>query len=397
MPDPVAATSALEAMNTALGGEGPSDEQTTEPAAATESVADVGAAVAPDIGTAGGPAAAADPATTGTDPLDAGGVDPELSARRAALAAEQPRDKGRFAPKKPDDPAAAAAAVDPSKPTPAAPAAAVVDPAKKPDPLSDPPPASMKEDTKVRFEEIRTIAKTEKAGREQAESDRELLLGSVRETGASAEQFTEALGLLRDINSTDVAANERAYQQLVGATNIMAQKLGKTPPGIDPLAGQSDLIAAVNGGQMTRQIAETVAASRREAAALRQRQADHDARQQATSQSQQALQAARTEGTTAVQRLEAELKRDDPAFAGKQTAIMADTGFRTAMQAAHPSQWASMLAIRYAKQFAPAPAAAAVLPAGGPGQQPLRGNKAPAGGTARVPTSALDAMNAALG
>jgi hypothetical protein len=194
------------------------------------------------------------------------------------------------------------------------------------------------------------------------------LIDMVRTTGATPDQYGQALDYLRDVNAAakgDRQAAERAYERMTGEMAALAKMLGKPVPGVhDPLSDHPDLQEAVAaGGEITAKRAEEMAALR---AATRLQ--DH-ARQQQDQQSQQ--QAALQAADASIAQLDAHWKSTDPDYAAKRPHlnVMVAEYKRTLP----PSQWAEATQRAYATLAgikAPPP------PAQKPpvGAVPIRGN-----------------------
>lgn len=272
----------------------------------------------------------------------------------------------------------------------------VAAPAKAPDPINDPAPAGLSQKATERFQTLVKTAKDLTSERDQATADRKLLVDQVESTGATPEQYVETLGILRDINSGNPQAEERAFEYLTKATAALGARLGKAPPGVDPLTGHQDLIQEVIEGKLTRPRAEELAAQRRTTAAQQTRSQVEQTTQQANEAQAQAL----TQGTAALNALEQRLKTEDPAaFALKRAAVIKLA--RPVLATIRPNQWAATFESMYRNLPTPAPAARPAIPAAGapgarPAQQPLRG-KPNAGAQRPAPKNELDAVRQSLG
>lgn len=266
--------------------------------------------------------------------------------------------------------------------------------AKAPDPINDPPPAGLSQKATERFQTLVSTAKTLTAERDQAVQDRDLLVQQVESTGATPEQYVETLNILRDINSGDPAAEERAYDYLMKATAALGARLGKVNPGEDPLTGHQDLITEVVEGKITRARAEEIALNRRAQAANATRQQV----QQQTQQERDAQTAAIREGTAALNTLEAQLKAADPVvFAAKRATVIRLA--RPALKNVPPQKWAETFKALWDATPVPKPATTPAPTGGKPGvpaNQPLRG-KPSAGSQRAAPKSHEDAVRQSLG
>lgn len=184
------------------------------------------------------------------------------------------------------------------------------EPAERPSDQFGELPKDAKADTKERFDKMREgydalhkehapiKAALEQAGiKDVAEIPKlaerakvgEDMVAMVTETGATPQQYGQALDYLADITAFatkgDTKAGERAFQTMQAELQVLAKALGKEVPGIhDPLAGHADLLAAVEAGEVSRKWALETAAARDKSAV-----AEH--RHQATEQQTQAQQA----------------------------------------------------------------------------------------------------------
>ncbi|HHA2702371.1 TPA: hypothetical protein ACOEQH_000433 [Stenotrophomonas maltophilia] len=210
----------------------------------------------------------------------------------------------------------------------------------------------------------------------------------VVETGASAEQYGMALdylGLISKAQQGDMVAAEKAYTTMTGELAALAKLLGKEVPGVhDPLANHQDLRAEVEAGDLPRARAVEIAGQRDRAAYTgsveRQR-----------TESQQAAEQAEQQGVQWLNTFDAQMSREDPAYAAKRPAL--DEAVRQIRQQYHPSEWAQRTALAYARIQAPVAAAAPAVPAAP--AQPRPGPMRPSGPRpAMDPTTFASPMDA---
>jgi hypothetical protein len=330
------------------------------------------------------------------DPLAA--MDTGIEAATAGKA-DEPADP--FA--EDDDAPAADPAADPAA-VPAEPA----DPAAK----SDEPPApdeidaeatslGLKGKANERFrgmaEEIKSFAPIrealEQAGVKSADDVPKLLeratfaeemAETIQKTGASAEQYGQALDYLEVVNhavkSADPAAAKRALDILRPELEILAKLSGEEIPGFaDPLEGHDDLRAEVEAGDMSRKLALELAAARARDQLTGQRR---QAQQQQTEQ-----QAASQQGVEALNGFEAQMTASDPLYAAKRPQLVQMVGWIKANLP--PSNW--LAATQQAYASIPAPAAAPAPAAKPPvGNVPMR----PTGARNLAPVAFDDPMAA---
>lgn len=293
---------------------------------------------------------------------------------------------GKFVPKTADAaPAAPAATAAPAAPQP---------PAAPPDPVNDPIPEGAKPATRERIGQLVEMVKTKDTELATTRGDLELLTSHIQDAGATVEQFQEAMQLLKFINSPHQHEQLQALQYLQGAGATLAERLGVVPPGADPLAGNPDLIQAVQANPALRPLLEETARSRRLVAATQQHQQTSLQR----SQQQQAQQREVQEGQNAVRAVEQGFEAVDPQYKAKIEILRSDATFVNALRGLPPKQWAAKFAEKYrsikiAAPPPPKPPAALAAPAG---HSPLRA-KTPAGTAAKPPGSMLEAVKGALG
>lgn len=377
------AKSALEAIDEALGLEIPADDSTDE---TLDSVADDSAADPSD--------ADENVADENADALEkAEGdetADPDAPADGTEGAkGERARDPtGKFVKKDEEvaaDPAKSADGKDP--------AAAATNP-KLEKALNDAIPTNVAKSTQDRIRTLVEATKNLTGERdshvqvaEKAKQDLNYMIDGVKATGASPEQYGEALQFLSMFNSSDRGQREKALEQIEGLAERLAMFLGVERKSSDPLAKHPDLQQAVQQGQITLALAKQMA-QQKNANALRQ-EVDTSAMQQRQSQDQQqqAVTQGRNQLTALGQRLEAQ-------FPAKYAALREQlvNTMKPAFQHMPPAQWAGAFeqAFNSVKWAPPARAAAGV-----PRNQPLRARTQASGGKA-APKNGLDVLNSAL-
>lgn len=342
-----------------------------------------------DAGTAEGGDLADDTRTDGADAEDdkAGDTDEvdenDPEAVKAAEAAGRTRDPktGKFTKtaKKPETDEAKAAA-----------AKTAADAKKKPaDALNDPIPKDVKKQTAERIQTLIKVAKDSEAKVTEVTGERNLLLDRIMSSGTSPEQYQGTLEILRQMNSNDPVEQRKALDALQATATELAQRLGVVLPGVDVLAKHADLKQQVELGQISRHVAEELAAARnREAHATTARE-----QTQAQQREQTALNTAKTAARGELDALETTLRTADPNYEAKK-AILTKT-LQASFAELHPSKWAKAFQAAYnalpASAVAPRPAPRAVAPT----NQPLRARQV-SGGKAPEPKSMLEAINASL-
>ncbi len=330
------------------------------------------------------PAAAAVAADLIGDPPEPAAAEPVADAQGRVRGPD-----GKFVAKAADAPA------DPAVTPPAAPvaAAAPATPPKAADPVNDPIPPQLKAETRERMTALVETVKAKDAEVTAARQDFDLLMAPINEAGATFDQFQEAMQLLKYINSPHQHEQMQALQYLQGAGSALAERLGQVPPGADPLAGQADLLQAVQANQMPRAYAEEVAKARRLTAATTQHQQTSLQR----SQQEQAKTREVQEGQAAVREVEQTLEATDPQYKVKIEVLRTDMAFVNSLRTVPPKQWAAKFAEKYRAIKVAVPPVAATPAAAAPGApSPLRA-KQPAGTAARPPANMLEAVRGAVG
>lgn len=188
---------------------------------------------------------------------------------------------------------------------------------------------------------------------------------TVASTGASPQQFGNALQYLAAINSGNPEQMGAAFESMQKELAWLGKKLGREAPGFDPLTDYPDLAEKVASGDITREVAAELVQNRKRGVL----QSEHQQTQHQTMQAQQAEQHALQEVAALGQRLQA-----DPQFQQK-FAYLGPT-IEIIQATMPPAQWAA--AIQNAYQRLPAiPAAAPAAPVAKP-NNPARASAAPA-------------------
>ncbi|GAB1407677.1 hypothetical protein MASR1M8_15960 [Thermomonas brevis] len=158
------------------------------------------------------------------------------------------------------------------------------------------------------------------------------LMQDIVDTGATPEQYSKSLSYLADVHaaaSGDREAAERAFETLLPEVQALASLLGKDIAGVaDPLAQHEDLAEAVENGEITRQYALQLAATRAQGQVQQQRQ-------QQTRQQQEA-QAAVQQADEALRAFDMQMQQV-PGYAHKRPIL--DAQMQMVRQNVHPSRW----------------------------------------------------------
>lgn len=271
---------------------------------------------------------------------------------------------------------------------PAGKAAEPAAPAAAKDPLNDPIDPRLKEATRERITGLIDIAKTVTAERDTLKSNYGEIMGYITDSGATPQQYGQALDYIGAINSGDPQKMNAAWEFMVGEMQALGRILGKDVPGLDYTANHPDIKAALAANQITPDAAKELARHRDAQAAQQQ----HLQQQNQQNQTQQQRNEALGRGRDALNALGAQL-RTDPEYARK--APILNAALKGTFQQLNPDQWAAAYKRAYDNLKLPA-APKAVVPAKKsnlPANQPMRG-KQPAGGTPNsAPKSLAEAIN----
>ena len=264
---------------------------------------------------------------------------------------------------------------------------------KKADPVNDPIPKDLKVETRARMQTLIDTAKEVTAKYEKAQQDFDYMVQGVQATGTTPEQYGEALSWLGLFNSGDPKQQERALELVESVAERLATLLGKERVVGDPLAQHADLKNAVASKQITPEYAKEIARVRNGQAFRTEINTSAQQQQQTQQQAAQTLQTARNDLTA----LEENLRAVDGAEYDAIKAQIVDP-LKPLMAAINPAQWKAKFTEAYkaAKDARAAAKTTRTVAPKVPTNQPLRGGKNPAGGQARAPASAGEAMNAAL-
>lgn len=260
-------------------------------------------------------------------------------------------------------------------------------PAKPTDPVNDPIPATVSERTRERITSLITTVKEQTAEIAQGRE----LFSAIESTGMNAEELGTMLSYSRLVHSADLADKKKAFTFLQGELRGLALQLGETNVGLDFLAEYPDLREQVDSGAVTEAAAREIALSRERTKVSEQ------SRARATETEEQA-QAAHTAGSAALTDLGMTLRAVDPLYAQKMAAI--EPAMKAELAKLHPTKWVEHVRKAYAAYKLPAAPVPPVNNGGtppGPKGEPLRPHKQPSGDGAKQPTSAREAMDAALG
>jgi hypothetical protein len=260
------------------------------------------------------------------------------------------------------------------------------EPPKK-DPINDPIPKDLKKETSERIRTLIDTTKTATAERDEIKQNFDYMVNGIQATGASPEQYGETLSWLALFNSRDPVQQEKALELVESVAERLATLLGKERVVGDSLAAHADLKEAVRTGKLTAEYAKEIARTRNG------QQFRTELTTSATQAEQQRQQAAQEEhnGRTALTELENTLRATDPDYEAKKAILV--PALKATMASVPWSQKAAKFQEAY--RTLNIPKAAAPVKPRMPVNQPLRA-KQPSGGGVKQPSSALDAMGAAL-
>lgn len=253
------------------------------------------------------------------------------------------------------------------------------------DPINAPIPKYLKEPTQKRMTKLVEIAKDLTTKFDTVMKDRNEIIGMITDTGATAQQYTQALAYLKMVNSRDPAQIQQAIAVMQAELNALSRMAGVPVAGVDLLADHADLKAAVEAKQITPELAQEIAAGRE------QRSVQHRQSQQQQQQTQNE-QVEHQRGIQALNSVGRQLAASEGAgYKAKAQAVLAK--IQPAMAKAHPSQWANMFLMAYSTYKAPAAPTPPVVRKQPvvPKNQPLRGNN-PSGGQQKAATTIEEAI-----
>lgn len=207
----------------------------------------------------------------------------------------------------------------------------------------------------------------------------------MREHGVTAQDFEALVGFNRAMRAGDW---QTAEQWLTAQLKQVSIAQGKPAATVDPLSDFPDLSQAVAANQITTAHALEIARSR---LAQKATQATQQ-RQQATQQTQAVQRQAVEAGIAAVDRWSADMASKDLDWPAKQKALVEQMDWLA--ENVPPEKWVGHIDKFYRLMRVPAADAGASAGSGTP--RPLRSSSG-AGGAKPTPTSALQAIEQALG
>jgi hypothetical protein len=264
---------------------------------------------------------------------------------------------------------------------------------KKPDPVNDPIPKELKQETRARMQSLVDTVKEKDTQLAEVKQNFDYMVGGIQATGATPEQYGETLSWLALFNSGDPAQQAKALELVESVADRLATLLGKERNVSDPLAAHADLQEAVRLGKTTPEFAKEIARNRNGQTFRTELTQTATTQAQQIQQTKQVEQQARNDLTTLEETLRSVDGREYDSIKSVIVPVL-----KPVMAAISPAQWKQKFSEAYKAEKdrrAAARAATASSPKT-PVNQPLRAGKNPAGGQARQPASAAEALNAAL-
>ena len=266
------------------------------------------------------------------------------------------------------------------------------DPKKPPDHVNDPIPADVKGRTRERMEGLVGAAKTLTTERDTARAQLKEFNDAITATGADPDTFANHMTLLEAMLSPEPAQQREAIKLLRGAADRMAEDLGETPSGKDPLEGHADLLEDVENGDITRKRAVELAESRNRRKAEETRNQRTEAQTREQNEQQGLIQKARAD----LNALGAQLSSTDPLFAQKAKVLLPAVQAMAAVT--HPSKWLGAYKAMYDKldlgpQVRTNGDTRQRVPAGTGQRQPMRPMQGAGGEPQKTPTSLAEAID----
>lgn len=242
-------------------------------------------------------------------------------------------------------------------------------------------PEGLSQKAQDRFKTLVSRVQEGQVALEQANADLNGVRQMINDSGASPQEFVQALDYMRMIKTGDF---ETALRIIDDQRRQISLAMGKPLPGADTLAGFPDLRQAVDSYQMSEQTAIEMARMR-----TAQQHIAETQQQQASQQQRQTDYAnLRQRAVADIDRMGATWAKTDPDFAAKEDIILKQ--LPTIAANFPPNVWAQQVKILYETLSAmPAPAQRSSNPA------PLRPSGQSAG--ARQPGNMLEALQAGLG
>lgn len=242
-------------------------------------------------------------------------------------------------------------------------------------------PEGLSEKAQERFRKLASRVHEYAEAAQAAQRDIQAFREVISETGASPQDFGQALDYLRAVNRGDM---QGALRMLDEQRRMISLAMGQPIPGADALAEFPDLRQRVEAYQMDESAALEIARAR---VMQREQMRQHQSQQQGM-QRQQAQQQERANAIGMIDQMGAQWTKSDPDYQAKESVILKQ--LPSIAQQFPPGMWAHQVRMLYDTLSAmPMPQPARTTPA------PLRASGQTAG--AREPGSMLEALQSGLG
>ncbi len=266
-------------------------------------------------------------------------------------------------------------------------------PPRKADPLNDAIPKGTLQRTQERITSLIGMVKerdTKITTLEKTASNYNELVETISGTGLDAPRFNAMLQYADWVNNGGIEGQEKAYDFMLGELKALAKAIGRTVPGEHPLQGHQDLIDEVDAKTMTPERAIELAEARnRQAARGRFQQTAHEASSREQGERQMQAQV-----TAAITKLGKDLAARDGVDVYKKKMAILVPQIKDDLQDVAPQKRVAYIQRAYDRLTLPKAAPAAKTPPAS--QQPLRGNKQPAGHGSKQANTMLGAVTDAL-
>jgi len=268
------------------------------------------------------------------------------------------------------------------------------DPGSKPkpeeDPLYKPLEGEVTDQTKDRFTKLVDRAKSVTGERDEAREQISTIFDALEDAGIRPDALPAFLEFSKGINTSDPALKRKAFERAQEFVAKLADELGETVPGKDPLEGHDDLKTELQEGAITKARAEEIAKGRNRAKA--------QARQSEQSKKLTAHQLEVEDGKAALTELGKKLDKEDAFYRDKYPELK--RGLKAIFRDVHPSKWVERAEAYYRDIPDPEPgrkrpSVGDRVPAG-EGNRNSERPRQPAGGSEAKPGSHLEAIEAGI-
>lgn len=268
------------------------------------------------------------------------------------------------------------------------------EPPRPVDPVNDPIPVGVAARTSERIQSLIGMVKE----RDTIVATHHEMMGLISGTGATPDEFGSMVTYMRLVHSDSIEDKRAALKIAQSELRSLAIELGEPVEGYDALAEHADLAERVEAGTLSRADAQEIAVGRTRRATTAATNATAVEQARVNAEHQTAVQA----GVAELNAYGTEMAAKDPLYGQKYAILVGGKnadgtkygGTLTAViSQLHPTKWKATFEAAYKNLRVTAPVGGA--PVVTPKQQPLR-QKTPSGDGKKVPTTALEAMNAAL-